>query len=193
MNPWAAKGLALAGSIAMVVIRAPFAHRALRVPVATSAQGAVDRVLVVVAWLGFMTPFVWVATPLLGFADFPLQPWRLLAGATGIALGLLLFRRAHADLGTNWSITLEIRQGHRLVTGGVYRHVRHPMYSSLLLYGIGQWLALPNHVAGPSYFVPILLLTAHRITSEERMMRERFGEQYAAYAGTTKRLLPGVW
>lgn len=97
------------------------------------------------------------------------------------------------DLGTNWSITLELRESHRLVTGGVYRLVRHPMYSALWLYSIGQALALPNWVAGPSYLVSFGLLFAFRVGREERMMREGFGKEYDDYAARTKRLIPGVW
>jgi protein-S-isoprenylcysteine O-methyltransferase Ste14 len=48
-----------------------------------------------------------------------------------LVIGLWLFYRSHADLGTNWSITLEIREQHRLITQGVYRRIRHPMYSAL--------------------------------------------------------------
>ncbi|NOT29051.1 MAG: isoprenylcysteine carboxylmethyltransferase family protein [Planctomycetes bacterium] len=57
--------------------------------------------------------------------------------------------RSHADLGTNWSITLEVREQHTLVTRGVYARVRHPMYTALLLYALGQWLVVPNWLVAP--------------------------------------------
>ena len=38
-------------------------------------------------------------------------------------------RERDGDLGTNWSITLEVREQHRLISHGVYRRIRHPMYS----------------------------------------------------------------
>ncbi len=110
-----------------------------------------------------------------------------------LAIGLWLFFRSHADLGTNWSITLEVREKHQLITGGVYRRVRHPMYSGLLLYSIGQALVLPNWVAGPSYLVAMGLLFAFRLGPEERMMLEQFGKEYEAYKASSKRLIPGVW
>jgi protein-S-isoprenylcysteine O-methyltransferase Ste14 len=108
-------------------------------------------------------------------------------------VGLWLFHRSHVDLGTSWSITLELRKEHRLVTEGVYRRVRHPMYSALLLYSLGQALALPNWVAGPSYLVAMGALFAFRVGPEERMMLAAFGPEYAAYMARTKRLVPGVW
>jgi len=107
--------------------------------------------------------------------------------------GLWLFYRSHADLGANWSITLEVLEKHRLVTQGVYRRVRHPMYTALLLYSVGQALVLPNYVAGLSSGVTMALLVALRIGPEERMMLEEFGKDYQEYMALTKRLVPGVW
>ena len=52
---------------------------------------------------------------------------------------------------------------------------------------------LPNWVAGPSYLVTFGILFAFRVRDEERMMLEEFGDEYAAYMATTKRLVPGVW
>ena len=114
-------------------------------------------------------------------------------GVACLAVGLWLFYRSHADLGTNWSITLEVREQHRLVTQGVYRRIRHPMYLALFVYSIGQAFAIPNWVAGPSYLVAFAILFALRVGAEERMMLERFGDAYAAYMARTKRLVPGVW
>ena len=119
-----------------------------------------------------------------------------LARALGVAclvVGLWLFYRSHDDLGTNWSITLEVREQHRLITHGVYRRIRHPMYTALLLYSVGQALVIPNWLAGPSYLVAFGIFFAFRVKAEERMMLEQFGDEYAGYAARTQRLVPGVW
>lgn len=193
MNPWLAKGVVLAASIAMIAIRAPHGQRSRGVPVARSRKGPVESVLLVLAMLSFFVPLIWIATPLLAFADYPLRPAPLVAGTMCLVLGLWLFHRSHADLGTNWSVTLQVRESHRLVTGGVYDRIRHPMYTALLLYSVGQALALPNFVAGPSYGVAMVLLIAFRLGPEERMMLEEFGEGYSQYMARTKRLVPGIW
>ncbi|MBI1850158.1 MAG: isoprenylcysteine carboxylmethyltransferase family protein [Planctomycetes bacterium] len=193
MNPWFAKATILASSIVMIAIRAPHGNRSLKTKVKTSRKGPLEVSLLTFAWLGFFIPLVWVATPLLAFADYPLRPIPLIAGVLCLAVGLWFFHRSHADLGTNWSITLEVRETHQLVTRGIYRRVRHPMYLALFLYSIGQWLALPNWVAGPSYLVTFGLLFALRVGAEERMMLEEFGPEYEAYMARTKRLVPGVW
>jgi protein-S-isoprenylcysteine O-methyltransferase Ste14 len=193
MNPWYAKALVLLASVVMVVIRAPHGQRSRGVKVAKSRKGPREKFLLTLAWIGFFVPLFWVATPVFAFADYPLRPVPFVAGVLCLALGLWIFRRSHADLGTNWSITLEVREEHRLVTHGVYRRIRHPMYLALLLYAVGQTLAVPNWMAGPSYLVAFGLLFALRVGPEERMMRDEFGAEYDAYVARTRRLLPGVW
>lgn len=193
MNPWYAKVVILLASIVMIAIRAPHGQRSMKVPVAKSHKGRLEIALLLVAWASFFLPLIWVASPWLDFAEFPLRPAPLVAGTLVIALGLWLFHRSHVDLGTNWSITLELREQHRLVTEGVYRRVRHPMYLALLLYAVGQAIVLPNWIAGPSYLFSMLLLIALRLGPEERMMQEAFGAQYEEYRRRSKRLIPGAW
>jgi protein-S-isoprenylcysteine O-methyltransferase Ste14 len=193
MNPWIAKATILAATLVMILIRAPHGQRSRGIKVVKSRKGSLETVLLTIAWLGFFVPLVWIATPLLAFADYPLRIVPFVAGVLCLSWGLWLFHRSHADLGTNWSITLEVREKHQLVTHGIYRHVRHPMYLALLLYSLGQALVLPNWVAGPSYLVALGLLFALRVGPEERMMKEQFGTDYEAYMSQTKRLFPGVW
>ena len=193
MNPWFAKAVILLASIVMVVIRAPHGQRSRAIPVVKSRKGTLEIVLLTIAWVTFFLTLIWIATPLFSFADYPLHPIPLLVGTVFLMLGLWLFHRSHADLGTNWSITLEVREKHQLVTDGVYRWVRHPMYLALLIYALGQALVLPNWLAGPSYGVAMILLFAFRVGPEERMMLEEFGKGYEVYRGATKRLVPGVW
>jgi protein-S-isoprenylcysteine O-methyltransferase Ste14 len=94
-------------------------------------------------------------------------------------IGLWLFHRSHADLGTNWSITLDIREGHRLITQGVYRRVRHPMDSALVLYSVRHALVIPNWVAGLSNLVAFAVLFALRVGAEERMTHGHDSHQEA--------------
>ncbi|HET6202320.1 MAG TPA: protein-S-isoprenylcysteine O-methyltransferase [Planctomycetota bacterium] len=193
MNPSFAKAAVLAGTIVMVMIRAPHGQRSRGIRVVKSRKGPLEIALLMLAWLGFFVPLVWIATPALAFADYPLRPVPYVTGALCLALGLWLFHRSHADLGTNWSITLEVRENHRLVTQGIYRRIRHPMYLALLVYSLGQAILLPNRVAGPSYVLAMGLLFALRVGPEERMMLDEFGKDYEAYMARTDRLVPGLW
>jgi protein-S-isoprenylcysteine O-methyltransferase Ste14 len=193
MNPWFAKAVILLASIVMVVIRAPHGQRSRTIPVAKSRRGTLEIGLLTIAWVAFFLPIIWIATPLFAFADYPLHPIPLAAGVLCLAFGLWLFWRSHADLGPNWSITLEVREKHQLITRGVYRWVRHPMYLSLLIYAVGQALVIPNWLVCPTYLVAMVLLFAFRVRPEERMMFEEFGKEYEAYRASTKRLIPGIW
>jgi len=193
IHPWFGKAVIVAGSIVVIIIRAPHGQRSRGIKVVRSCKGPLEIGLLTLASFGFFLPLIWVATPLLAFADYPLRPVPFIAGILCLALGLWLFYRSHADLGTNWSITLELREKHQLVTQGLYRHVRHPMYLALMIYSLGQALALPNWVAGPSSGVAFVILFAFRVRAEERMMLEEFGKHYEAYMAKTRRLVPGVW
>jgi protein-S-isoprenylcysteine O-methyltransferase Ste14 len=189
---WAKAAVVLA-SAAMVAIQAPHGQRSRRVKVSESRYDLREKALLVLAWLGFFVPLVWVASPVLSWSDYPPHPAAFLGGVVLLVVGLVVFHRSHVDLGTNWSITLEVREDHRLVTQGVYRRLRHPMYLALFLYALGQGLVLPNGIAGPSYLVSFGLLFALRVGPEEALMRERFGREYAAYMARTWRLIPGIW
>jgi len=193
MNPWIAKAVILAAMVVLVGIRAPHGARSRTVKVLKNRRGPLETILLILAWLGFLVPLIWIMSPLLSFADYPLRMTTLLGGVASLVAGLWLFQRSHAHLGTNWSVTLQVREHHRLVTDGVYQHIRHPMYTALFLYSLGQLLALPNWVAGPSYLVTFGILFAFRIRAEERMMLEEFSADYAAYMARTKRLVPRVW
>lgn len=194
MHPLVPTALWLLANVVMGVLRAPHIRLSRTVAVVRSCYGPGDVALVVLVGVGLVVlPLVWALSPLLGFADRPLRPFPLGAGAAVYALGLWLLHRSHVDLGRNWSNTLQVREGHTLVTGGVYTRLRHPMYLALLLHGVGQALVLPNAVAGPGFLLAFALLVLSRLGPEERMLREQFGAAYEAYAARAWRLLPGVW
>lgn len=193
MNPWIAKALVLAATVVMIAIRAPHGSRSRRVRVIKSHKTPLETVLLILAWGGFLAPLIWIASPAFWFAEYRLRSGPLISGVVCFVIGLWLFYKSHADLGTNWSITLEVREQHRLITRGVYRRIRHPMYSALLLYSVAHALVIPNWVAGPSNLAAFAVLFALRVRPEERMMLEAFGDEYTAYIARTKRLVPGVW
>jgi len=194
VDPWIAKTIILLGSCGLILIP-HLQHRRGGgfAAVATSRKGPLEKALLILTAIAFLLTLVWVVTPALAAANYPLHPVPLTVGAIWLAVGLWVLRRSHADLGKNWSITLELRETHELVTRGIYRRVRHPMYSALLLYALGQTLVLPNWIAGPAYLIAVALLAVLRIGPEERMMREKFGDEYVAYMIRSRRLIPGVW
>jgi protein-S-isoprenylcysteine O-methyltransferase Ste14 len=107
-----------------------------------------------------------------------------------LACSVFIFWHAHMDSKSNWSPTLEIHKDHTLVTNGIYRYIRHPMYASQLLWVIAQILLLQNWLAGPLdlvFFIPFYFL---RVQAEEKMMLESFGDQYRDYMKKVGGLIP---
>lgn len=96
-------------------------------------------------------------------------------------------------LGRFFRATVHIQQGHRLVSSGPYRWVRHPSYSGLLLALLSFAALLGNALSWLVFTVCALAAVAYRIRVEERMLLDALGEEYRAYAARTRRLIPGVW
>ena len=71
--------------------------------------------------------------------------------------------------------------------------VRHPMYTSFLLMGIGQALLLSNWLVALAGLVGFAILFFLRVNKEERMMLENFGPQYRAYMKRTKKIIPYLY
>jgi protein-S-isoprenylcysteine O-methyltransferase Ste14 len=182
------------GIVAWYVIRYPFERRARRVRIVAGGRSHSDTVGLVSALLGLaIVPGFYVATGFPAAADHPASAWAVALGTIIFCSALWIFRISHKELGRNWSITLEIRERHELVRGGPYAFVRHPMYTSFLLMGLGQAFLLPNWVAGLSGLIGFAVLFLLRVDKEERMMLENFGSQYRSYMERTKRIFPYLY
>ncbi len=174
-----------------LAIRAFFIRR-MRREKAVSRNDGLDRALVLLVGLGqIVLPILYQRrAALMHVADRPQFEACLVLGVAAMLAGLWLFWRSHVDLGDSWSVTLELNADHRLVTCGLYRRVRHPMYSSFLVLGLGQALLVPNWIAGLSGLASVLLLIAVRLPREEAMMVDQFGDQYRDYRRRTGAVLP---
>ena len=179
--------------IVHVFIRGVFKERTKHNELKLRRMDAVEKTLIaVVIPGGLFLPVVYLFTPWLAFADYHLLAFAPWCGAVLMVAALWLFYRSHADLGLNWSVTLELRKGHELVKRGVYRSIRHPMYASIWLWGLAQGLLLENWLAGWYALVAFALMYFVRTPREERMMREAFGQEYGDYMGQTGRLFPRI-
>lgn len=171
--------------IAIVVetfIRAPLNQKRKQEKMSERRYTNQEKTLLGLLFLGMMVvPIIYAATNWLKFADYTLPAWAGWLGVALIASAIFVFWRAHADLGLNWSPTLEIREKHELITRGIYGQIRHPMYASQWLWVIAQPLLLQNWIAGLInllVFIPFYIL---RVRAEEQLMLEQFGEQYRSY------------
>lgn len=181
------------GLVGWYVIRRPFERKAKRIRVSKSFFDRWELGRLGLAIVGSVViPAVYALTGFPASLDRPFIPAIAWVGLLTLCAALWLFRRSHVDLGRNWSISLELREQHALVEDGVYRLVRHPMYSSFFLLGLAQMLLLSNWFAGASGLVGIGVLYAFRVRREEQMMLASFGEDYRAYMAHTKRIIPWV-
>jgi protein-S-isoprenylcysteine O-methyltransferase Ste14 len=95
-------------------------------------------------------------------------------------------------LGHRFSGLVAIQPGHTLVTGGIYRVIRHPSYLGLLINSLGWSLAFRSGVGVllTGLLIPPLLA---RISAEETLLHSEFGDNYNAYRSRTWRLIPGIF
>jgi protein-S-isoprenylcysteine O-methyltransferase Ste14 len=113
-------------------------------------------------------------------------------GVALFAVGMGLVFWSGVALGKLYSGDVTLQEGHRLVTDGPYRYVRHPRYSGAILIGLGlsltfdSWLGL----VGSAAFIAIILF---RIRDEEALMGEAFGSEWEAYCERTPRLIPFLY
>ncbi|MHC4206483.1 MAG: protein-S-isoprenylcysteine O-methyltransferase [Planctomycetota bacterium] len=152
-----------------------------------------DLVLVGAGGVGLAMPLLYFFTSSLDFANYNLPVLTGWVGTVFFTGAIVLLWRSHVDLGNNWSATLRITGQHSLVTDGIYRYIRHPMYTAHLLWAIAQGLLLSNWFAGWAFLVLSVPLYIIRIPREEQMMLEHFGEEYSLYKGRTGRLIPRMY
>lgn len=177
--------------VAEMIIRAPL-NKKRKLEKMKQSQITTQEwsVLILLLLGGFILPLIYSWTNWLDFANYSLPAW---AGWLGVILAIgavIVFWKSHADLGLNWSPSLEIREKHELITRGIYRIIRHPMYLSQWILAVAQPLLLQNWIAGFTNllaFVPFYFL---RVRAEEKMMLNTFGDEYREYMNKTGAVLP---
>lgn len=164
------------------IIRAPLNKRRRAEKMSTRRVNSQEMGILILLLIGMLlVPIIYASTDWLDFANYTLPVWAGWLGVGILAGALYVFWRAHADLGANWSPTLEIREKHELITRGIYGVIRHPMYASQWLWVIAQPLLLQNWIAGWLNFLIFIVFYAVRVKAEEQLMIEQFGDQYREY------------
>lgn len=146
--------------------------------------------LFLVAQLWVIGSFIYVIKPtFMEWTRFPMPSWMRWLGVIITVFGMALEFSTQIFLGKNYSTTVHISEEHALVTSIPYRYIRHPMYTALIVVGIGLGLLSTNWYSLLPFLVTGVVI-AFRIRGEEEAMIERFGDEYVQYVKRTGRFFP---
>ncbi len=192
LQPW--NLVFFVGFVIYVGTRGRFAHPTrFNENVERRVDGSEKVLLSAMLVSGLLLPVLYLFTPLLSFANYGLPEWLHWCGLVILLFALWLFWRSHADLGLNWSATLEMRKDHSITRHGVYRRIRHPMYAAIGLFSLAQALLLNNWLAGWCVVFVFAMLYVIRTPREERMLTDHFGKEYQDYMSETGRIFPRLF
>jgi protein-S-isoprenylcysteine O-methyltransferase Ste14 len=113
--------------------------------------------------------------------------------AVALAIGSVwMANAAIRELGKQWSFQARLVEGHKLVTGGVYQIVRHPIYAAMLGKLLATGLVLSHWLVVLIALVIFLIGTKIRTSSEEKLLHDAFGQEYEEYAAKIPGFIPFV-
>jgi len=110
-----------------------------------------------------------------------------------MALGLVIRWTAIYTLGKSFSANVAIHATQRLNQSGLFRYMRHPSYTGMVLIFLAIGLETRNWLGLGLIFVPPMIALLYRIHVEEHALTGAFGEEYVQYSQSTKRLIPGIY
>ena len=124
---------------------------------------------------------------------FPGIRWLPIAAIVIMILGLVVRWIAILSLGRAFSVNVAIRDAQQLYQKGLYRFVRHPSYTGMVICFVAIALAERNWYSAAIVLVIPNAALLYRIHVEEAALRSAFGAQYQRYQEETKRLIPGLY
>ena len=117
-----------------------------------------------------------------------------LVGMIGLSISILggiVACWARYMLGKNWSLSIQQKENHELIQNGIYKVIRHPIYTGLLLLFIGNAIIVGDNRAIIAIILAFVALWL-KLRKEEKLLTEIFGNQYTNYKSHTKALIPFI-
>jgi protein-S-isoprenylcysteine O-methyltransferase Ste14 len=124
---------------------------------------------------------------------FPGAHWPRYVALSLMIAGLVIRWTAILSLGKAFSVNVAIRTTQTLYQSGLYRLVRHPSYSGMLMCIVAIGMVQRNWIGAAVVILPTTAAVLYRIHVEEAALMDAFDSQYRAYRHTTKRLIPGIY
>ena len=151
------------------------------------------RIFLSIAIVGFFaTVFIYLLIP--EWIFWAHINYSILIRWGGLVLGLLsigLLFWTHHTLGRQFAAKLAIQHEHKLIEGGPYSRVRHPMYTIFSLFSLAVALISSNWFM--LIFALLIAIPFHWISkTEEQMLIDQFGDEYVNYMNRTGRFLPQI-
>jgi protein-S-isoprenylcysteine O-methyltransferase Ste14 len=115
------------------------------------------------------------------------------AGLLLVLIGFIIRWTAILQLGKSFTVDVTIVDVANLKTDGLYKSVRHPSYSGLLLIIMGFSVTMNSIYSYIALSVPVFLAVSYRISVEEKVLINEFGENYNKYKAKTKKIIPGIY
>jgi protein-S-isoprenylcysteine O-methyltransferase Ste14 len=111
------------------------------------------------------------------------------AGVAVMVFGLGIACWARVHLGTNWSGTVTLKEGHELIRTGPYRNIRHPIYTGILIGFLG-WAIVGGQVRGLIAMAAVWLSFFIKARREEKFLAQGFGPKFEEHTQHTGMFLP---
>jgi protein-S-isoprenylcysteine O-methyltransferase Ste14 len=146
-------------------------------------------VLFVVAMvLGLAGPLLAVT----GTVEADAPDWLQAVGLVVALVGFAATLAAQTGMGTSWRIGVDPTERTDLVTGGVFAHVRNPIFTAMVLAQTGVVLMVPSWLSGAALLALVVAVQLQVRAVEEPYLRAVHGATYSQYCARAGRFVPGV-
>lgn len=176
--------------LAALLIRLPYARQHNKAKrehkIKTNLYPVKENVIAFLVGIGlFVLPLFDIFSNYLDKYSFELPLMARIIAVAGLLISLAIYTKSHIDLGRQWSPILETKTDHKLITSGIYKKMRHPMYLAFGLWAILVGFLIPNYLTILVSVMSFLILYYVRIPEEEELMVKQFGKEYVEYRKRT--------
>jgi protein-S-isoprenylcysteine O-methyltransferase Ste14 len=147
-------------------------------------------------WFRVLVPMALLVSVIFYFlkmGHFPIGATGLTIGYIVLALGLIIRWVAISSLGEAFTVKVSILEKHPLKSNGIYRYIRHPSYTGLILYYVALGIIMQNWICFLLLLLFPLVAVINRIQVEEKVLLENFQSEYVHYQKRSWRLIPFLY